>query len=151
MGKMRKLREMKKHLEDTDRRQILKYLTVFTAVFSVAAAGVFIYQAQDTQTQKIDFSGEINSSENEMVLEFFNETAEIIMEQSDKSRFYIDLDIDGSADIRLDKLIHDGNARKDSIIFDYRSGAYLLEFRYSEDANRTEDGWLRPLKITKLG
>lgn len=152
MGKMNySIQNLKDYVEKVKAGKTAKYVSVFLAVFLISALVSFTYQGQDRETDSISFSGEINGSENEMILEFFNETVEITMEKSDKSRFYIDMDSDGSADIRLDKLTHDGNARKDSVMLDYRSGVYLFEFRYSEDANRTDDGWLRPLKITRLG
>ena len=77
------------------------------------------------------------------MIRFYNESAELMVEQSPEADFYIDLNRDGSADIQLN-LDQDGKIRNDSRILDYRSGSYLLKFTYSDNANQPEDHWLRP-------
>ena len=133
------LRELIDGFEPVDAVLFLS-VAVVSAVLVFSAFNIGTGQEED---DKVMFSGEINSSENQMVVDFYNESAELIVEQSPEARFYIDLNRDGSADIELG-LNHDGTIRKQSKILDYRSGAYLFEFTYNDDANKTEDHWLRP-------
>jgi|GEM_PF-1613352 hypothetical protein len=138
--------DLKHYIKVPDRTDF----AVFFLVLIISAAASFTYlSAQEEDGENVDLSGEINSTENQKVISFYNESAELMVEQSPKADFYIDLDRDGSADIQLN-LDHDGKIRKDSRILDYRSGSYLLKFTYSDDANQTEDHWLRPTEIKLL-
>ncbi|EGQ43685.1 MAG: hypothetical protein J07AB43_16760 [Candidatus Nanosalina sp. J07AB43] len=138
--------DLKHYIKVPDRTDF----AVFFLVLIISAAASFTYlSAQEEDGENVDLSGEINSTENQKVISFYNESAELMVEQSPKADFYIDLDRDGSADIQLN-LDQDGKIRKDSRILDYRSGSYLLKFTYSDDANQTEDHWLRPTEIKLL-
>ncbi|NMJ77215.1 hypothetical protein GLU64_02285 [Nanohaloarchaea archaeon] len=138
------LKDYTGNLETTDFALFLLALT-----FSAAASFVYFSVQQEADDDGVVLSGEINSTENQKVIRFYNESAELMVEQSPEADFYIDLNRDGSADIQLN-LDHDGKIRKDSRILDYRSGSYLLKFTYSDNANETEDHWLRPTEIKLL-
>ena len=132
------------NLETTDFALFLLALT-----FSAAASFAYFTDQQEADDDGVVLSGEINSTENQKVIRFYNESAELMVEQSPEADFYIDLNRDGSADIQLN-LDQDGKIRKDSRILDYRSGSYLLKFTYSDNANQTEDHWLRPTEVKLL-
>jgi hypothetical protein len=138
------LKEYTGNLETTDFALFLLALT-----FSAAASFAYFSFQQEADDDSVVLSGEINSTENQKVIRFYNESAELMVEQSPEADFYIDLNRDGSADIQLN-LDQDGKIRKDSRILDYRSGSYLLKFTYSDNANQTEDHWLRPTEIKLL-
>jgi hypothetical protein len=139
-----KLKDYTGTLETTD-------FAVFLLALAFSAAASFAYFSfqQEADDDGVVLSGEINSTENQKVISFYNESAELMVEQSPEADFYIDLNRDGSADIQLN-LDQDGKIRKDSRILDYRSGSYLLKFTYSDNANQTEDHWLRPTEIKLL-
>ncbi|MFB6116261.1 MAG: hypothetical protein ABEK10_02005 [Candidatus Nanosalina sp.] len=129
----------------------LRDLFLFASVLMVSAAASFLYQQPEEGLKSLELQGEVNSSNSIQKINFHNETASIMLEEGEKAEFYIDLDSDGSADIKLEGLVRDGNARKDSRILDYRSGAYLLKFRYSDNSSKTDDAWLSVSSITLLG
>jgi hypothetical protein len=139
--------QLKDYTETLDRTDF----AVFFLALIVSAAASFAYFSvqQEADDDGVVLSGEINSTENQKVIRFYNESAELMVEQSPEADFYIDLDRDGSADIQLN-LDQDGKIRKDSRILDYKSGSYLLKFTYSDNANETEDHWLRPTEIKLL-
>ena len=123
---------------------------IFVSVLLISAGAAFLYQQYEPGSDRgVELSGEVNASRNTQTIDFYNETAQLMVEQGDNATFYIDMDSDGSADITLDT-VHDGEVRQEARILDYRSGAYLLEFTYSDNASKSGDEWLRPSRITLL-
>lgn len=127
-------------------------ITVFLfTVFLATAISYNSFNVRNAQSKPEirNLNVEINSTVKSLELNFFNETLEISMEEGDYTRFYLDLDGKGNADMELDNLVRDGEVRSSKHLIDYRSGVYVLEVQYSIE-NRTERDWLKVEKIEKI-
>lgn len=126
-------------------------VAVFLAVIAISAAGTYaLLSDEDTQQNPaVEIDRELNSSHDSMNIDFFNETLEISMEQGSQTRFYLDLQADGNADMQLTNLTRDGRIRSSTKILDYPSGVY--HFHYSYHVGQGEEHWLKIDKVEKLG
>jgi len=147
MGEIKSgLQDLKKSLSTKD--MFLFLLLVLLSGF--ITFNTFNNDSNSSTNPEQKFNQELNSTHNSAVLDFFNESMEISMEQGSETTFYIDLDAEGNADMQLENLTRDGRIRTSSEIFDYRSGVYILHFSYHIGEN-DEEHWLKPEKMEKIG
>jgi len=140
------LQDLKNSLSTID---ILFFMSV-VVLLSIATFTIFDVASTQSENPEQIFEQELNNTHNSAILNFFNETMEISMEQGSETTFYVDLDAEGNADMQLENLTRDGKIRSSSNIFDYRSGVYILHFSYHIGEN-DEEHWLEPKKIEKIG
>ncbi len=150
---MEGMEKIKSNLQDLKKSLSTKDVFLFISLVllsSFITFNAFNSNSKTAVNPEQKFNEELNSTHNSAVLNFFNESMEISMEQGSETTFYIDLDGEGNADMQLENLTRDGKIRTSSEIFDYRSGVYILHFSYHIGEN-DEEHWLKPEKMEKIG
>lgn len=107
---------------------------------------------EDRQLEKYsEFLNEtVNADQSSKTVEFDNHSLQIMFESTQKARMYIDTDVDGSFDVELTDLKHDGVKHTTTELVTYNSTSYRLHFRYKDDENVSGDGFLTLYRIQEL-
>jgi hypothetical protein len=117
------------------------------------AAGLFVFAAlagyyagsggpEDAGDGSVAVEAEVNSSSDVVEAEFHGESVQLMHEDGTRSTFYLDTDLDGSADITLDTE-SDGEIGTGTKIVIKNGTGYLLKYRYRDSPDQRGDGWLR--------
>ncbi|MFB6291769.1 MAG: hypothetical protein ABEI58_00055 [Candidatus Nanohaloarchaea archaeon] len=132
-----------------------KTLVMGAAVFFVVAM-VGFYAAFTAQGPKGDakYSQRFNLTADDgndvVTASFDGRSLDLMHESTERAKFYIDQDRDGSFDIRLDGLTHDGSVNNETRIVTYNNTDYRLYFRYSDSLDSSGDAWLRLFFVEEL-
>ena len=92
----------------------------------------------------------VNSEQEVQRVEFENNSFELMFENREKARMYIDKDLDGSFDIELKNLTHDGEQHGLTRLITFDKTSYRLYFRYSDDDSIKGDGYLKLYQIQEI-
>ena len=92
------------------------------------------------QTTKFVESTNFSTSSDDSIVtaEFDNKSLNLMHEDSQEARFYVDLDQDGSFDIELKDLTRDGNVHRTTEIVTLGGTNYRLYFRYKDSDNESD-------------
>ncbi|MFB6244843.1 MAG: hypothetical protein ABEJ03_00685 [Candidatus Nanohaloarchaea archaeon] len=94
---------------------------------------------------------EVNSSKDISTVSFFNQSVDLMLEDSANATFYLDIDRDGSADRTIQGLTSDGKINKAVRLVDFEDGVYRLYIRYQDDSSREGDAWMEVYRVRWLG
>jgi len=120
------------------------------AVFLIGLTSGFIYsELGSDEIESTELNIEANSSESIKTVEFYNESIDIFVEDGFNSTFYLDKNRDGSADETLE-IERDGEIHQSVQFLDYRNNIYRLYYRYSDDSEIEDDGWIEFHRVEKL-
>lgn len=120
------------------------------AVFSAGLLTGFAYsELGSDKIKSTEFSVEANSSESIQTVSFFNRSIDVLVENGANSTFYLDKNRDGSADETLE-ITKDGDIHQAVQFIDYRNNIYRLYYRYSDDPQVEEDGWIEFYRAEEL-
>jgi hypothetical protein len=137
-------------LEDTDRQT----LAISAAVFALFAFGGFYlaFSANDPASSLYTSSMDVTvDSETDIATaEFDGQSIDLMHEDSQSARFYLDLDRDGSFDIELEGLTRDGETHRYNRTVTLDRTNYRLHFRYQDDAGEADDSWLELYRVVEL-
>lgn len=123
---------------------------ILIAVFVIGGlSGFFYYEINDQRIESTELDLEVNSSNSVATADFFNRSVDFFAEDGMNTTFYIDRDRDGSADDEID-IERDGEIHQATELIDYREGIYRLHYRYSDDPEEEDDGWLEIRRVEAL-
>lgn len=131
---------------EIDRNKVVAVLVVFLIGL---ASGLIYSELGSEKTESIELNVEANSSESIRTVEFYNRSVDILVEDGLNSTFYLDKDRDGSADETLE-INRDGDIHQSIQFLDYRDNIFRLYYRYSDDPETENDGWIEVYKVEKL-
>lgn len=134
-----------------ENRTILIAAAVF--IFSTAAAfsaGTLVFGENTESKYSEMLNAEVNSSQNTRIVEFDNRTLQLMYEDSTQARMYIDTDVDGSFDIELKNLTHDGKEHGINQAITYNRTTYSLYFRYKDNRSLDNEGYLVLKQINQI-
>ena len=127
-----------------------KTVIVLVSVFSAGLISGFGYsELGSDKIKSTEFSVEANSSESIQTVSFFNRSIDVFVEDGANSTFYLDKNRDGSADETLE-ITRDGDIHQAVQFIDYRNNIYRLYYRYSDDPETENDGWIEFYKAEEL-
>ena len=133
-------------LNKVDKNAVIAVL----AVFLIGLTSGFIYsELGSNEIESTELNIEANSSESIKTVEFYNESIDIFVEDGLNSTFYLDKDMDGSADETLE-IERDGDIHQSTQFLDYRNSIYRLYYRYSYSPEKENDGWIEFYRVEKL-
>lgn len=118
------------------------------AVFVLfAVAGFYIGSSQQSKPGGQEFVEGMNvtaSSETDVATASFDgQSIDIMHEDSEKARFYLDLDQDGSFDVELEDLDRTGEVEETARVVSIGGKDYRLRFRYRDSPDVKGDSWIR--------
>lgn len=113
-------------------------------------AGSIFFESQQPQRYSGIFDITVDSDQSTKTVEFDNQSLQLMFESRQQARMYIDTDVDGSFDIELTDLVRDGNQHTATELVTYDNTSYRLHFRYSDDENVADDGFLTLYQIQEL-
>mgnify|MGYP000025698664 CR=1 FL=1 len=127
-----------------------KTVIVLVSVFSAGLISGFGYsELGSDKIKSTEFSVEANSSESIQTVSFFNRSIDVFVEDGANSTFYLDKNRDGSADETLE-ITRDGDIHQAVQFIDYRNNIYRLYYRYSDDPETEDEGWIEFYKAEEL-
>lgn len=142
--------DISKVVDISPERKHLNILIAVSVVFSLGLASGFIYsEAGSDIIESTDLNVEANSSESIKTVEFYNKSIDIFVEDGANTTFYLDKNKDGSADDTFD-VERDGTIHQGVKFLDYRDNIYRLYYRYSDDPETEDDGWIEVYRVEKL-
>jgi len=123
---------------------------VLTSVLVVLTGLLGFYVALQTSGDTDDrFTNYTADSENGVATaSFYDRTIDLMYEDSQAARMYLDLDRDGSFDRELD-LARDGEYHTLTELVELEGEGYVLHIRYRDSANQTGDGEMTLYRVTK--
>lgn len=128
-------------------------LLIGVSIFVLATAAGFLGTQQGSD-QPEKFRSLVNvtvdSDQNTREINFDNRSLNLMYEDHGEARMYIDLDQDGSFDLELENLTHNGEVRETTQIVTLKAKSYRLYFRYKDDANEPDDAFLKLYQIREL-
>lgn len=135
---------------DFDRQTLI----ITAAVFVLFAFGGF-YLASSTgggsdKTFVSSMNVTVDSEIDIATARFDGKALNLMHEDSKKARFYLDLDRDGSFDLELEGLKHDGQGRKYNRTVTLGNTNYRLHFQYRDDARKEGDSWLTLYRVLEV-
>lgn len=141
-------------MEDLESREFL----ILGGVFVVATmAGVFLGlemfgsnaagEPGFTSFTNVTVDAENNIRE----VDFDGRSISLLYEDSQEAKFYIDKDQDGSFDFQLTNTTHDGEVRTTQQAITFNRTTYRFRFRYKDDAEKEDDGYLTLFQIREIG
>lgn len=125
---------------------------------AVKLAGVFLVSAYigfylgftvDSSEQKYvsGVNATVGKSQDLATAEFNGEKIDLMYENTRKAKFYIDLDRDGSFEIKLDGLTRNAKVQQTTETVNIGDTNYRLYFRYSDDPGKKGDAWLEMYRV----
>lgn len=132
-----------------ERQTVLVGAVVFLA-FSLG--GFYLaFTAQDSE-QKFASGMDVRVDQDTSVAtaEFDGHSVDLMHEDSKKARFYLDLDRDGSFDLEIEGLAHDGETHRVNRTVTMNSTNYRLYFRYSDDGEEENDSWMELYRVLEV-
>lgn len=134
-----------------DRREYLIGASIFIISTAVAfGMGSLFFDGQQSQKYSELFNATVDFDQSAETIEFNNQSLQLMFENRQQARMYIDTDVDGSFDIELTDLVRDGEEHTVTQLVKYGSTSYRLHFRYSDNENVTGDGFLTLYQIQEL-
>ncbi len=137
-----------------DRQTLLVGVSVFILL---AFAGFYLGTGQDSPSgpgSDTKFSTLMNTTVDDddeiATARFDNRTLDLMYEDTEEARFYIDIDRDGSFDKEFDGLKHNGEVYNVTETVNLGESTYMLYFRYKDSGNETGDGWLWLYRVREL-
>ena len=125
-------------------------ILIVLGVFTVGLlTGITYSGLSNNEIETTEINVEANSSESIRTVEFYNESIQILVEDGLNSTFYLDKDMDGSADETLE-IERDGDIHQSTQFLDYRNSIYRLYYRYSYSPEKENDGWIEFYRVEKL-
>lgn len=134
-----------------ERRDYLVGFAVLVVSASIAfGAGSLFFDNKEPQRYSDFLNATVNAEQSKQIVGFDNNTLQLMFENRQKARMYIDTDVDGSFDIELTDIVRDGEEHTLTQIVTYNSTSYRLTFKYREDKNSSEDDYLTLYQIQEL-
>lgn len=127
--------------------------TVLLSLFLVSVGAGFFMAGQTQQNSALSFEKFVDYRAGpEKAIkkaEFDNRSLNLMYEDSEAARMYIDLDRDGSFDRKLNTT-NDGEKRLTEEVVTLKNRSYRLYFRYRDDSERSGDGFLTLYRIKQI-
>lgn len=141
------MKEKLRKLDLTQANETYLYITVL--LLAAGLTGFLIGENVQNSTESIDRNIGINTSNSVSTVEFFNHSVDFMLEDGINSTFYIDRDMDGSADKTLDT-ISDGQIHQNKVLVDYPENVYRIHYRYQDSPEQEDDGWMEIYRVEAL-
>lgn len=134
-----------------ERRDYLVGFAVLVVSASIAfGASSLFFDNKEPQRYSDFLNATVNAEQSKQIVGFDNNTLQLMFENRQKARMYIDTDVDGSFDIELTDIVRDGKEHTLTQIVTYNSTSYRLTFKYREDKNSSENDYLTLYQIQEL-
>ncbi len=137
-----------------DRQTLLVGVSVFILL---AFAGFYLGTGQDSPAgpgQDAKFATLMNTTvDNDADIgtaRFDNRSLDLMHENREEARFYIDTDRDGSFDKELEDLEHNGKVQNLTETVNLGDTTYMLYFRYRDSGSERGDAWLWLYRVREL-
>ncbi|MFB6214023.1 MAG: hypothetical protein ABEJ07_05670 [Candidatus Nanohaloarchaea archaeon] len=134
---------------DVDRQTLVLSVVVFL-VFSLGGFYLAFYTGDTPEQKYVSGMNVTADSENNIVTASFDgREIDLMHEDSRQAHYYLDLDRDGSFDLELEGLVHDGQVREHNRTVTLNRTNYRLYFRYRDDAGEEDDSWFRLYRVVE--
>jgi hypothetical protein len=126
-------------------------LAVGASVFLLAAVFAFsAVQAEYQFSETVETDFEVNSSHSLTQASFFNHSVNLMLEDSTDAVFYLDTDMDGSAEEVIGRK-STGRVQRATELVDFEDSVYRLHIHFQDDPEKNGDAWLRVYRVTRFG
>lgn len=136
--------------EDTGRQT----LAISAAVFVLFAFGGFYLASNASNPEETLYTSSmdvrVDSETDIATASFDNQKIDLMHEDSQSAKFYLDLDRDGSFDLELEGLEHDGETHNYNRTVTLNQTNYRLHFRYQDETEQVGDSWLKLYRVVEL-
>lgn len=131
---------------DMDRQIVVVSALVFlAAVVTGFALGSPEEKAASTYREDVSYTA--NASNPIEEVRFDDRNISLMVQSGEKAQFFIEADNEVEP---IQGLKHDGNINEYSDFITLEEDMYLLNFRYRDDSEASEDEWITLYRITKL-
>jgi hypothetical protein len=138
-----------------ERQTLLMGVALFVLMVLTGFYAGFLMDSDSRDNEQNLFSTEMNvtaSDDNDIAtVSFDNKSVDIFYEDTPEAKFYIDLNQDGSSDIQIDDLTHDGDTYSTTEIITLNSQNYRLYMTYRDSPETRNDGWITVYQVREVG
>lgn len=127
------------------RKDVVHVLAVFAFAGLITVFIGNIYQQED---YSVDIDRELNSSNEVITVEFYNESVDFIRQiRGVDVSYHLDANRDGEPERRLDT-VNDGNVHQEVMLLDYPDNIYQVYYRYMIDPDGGD--WMQVYRVEAL-
>lgn len=130
------------------------YLTGLAVLIMSASAafgmGSLYFGDQQPRHYSKTLNATVNADQPTRTVEFDNHSIQLMFEDRETARMYIDKDNDGSFDIELEDLERNGEIHSVTELVTLGNTSYRLHFRYKDNDSVRDDAWLTLYQVQEV-
>ncbi|MFB6245549.1 MAG: hypothetical protein ABEJ03_04350 [Candidatus Nanohaloarchaea archaeon] len=122
-----------------ERQSLILSATLLVLLVLTGFYAGFLMDRSQEKTRPMKLNFEANSSEDIVEASFNGTSIQLMYEDRNESRMYLDLDMDGSADREID-VVHDGREHNTTELVEAGNRTYTLFITYRDNGSVAGDG-----------